>query len=79
MAEISTHWKKEVATVGAKVALLNRLEFHGGFTLNYAVQMTGLAQSTVKKHLRKLVEEGQADASPLDGDTYFKNQPRPRN
>ena len=74
---VTPHWKDEIQSKGAKAALLDRLAFHGGLTLQQAVQMTGLAQSTVKKHLNKLTQEGRATAGHLGNDLHFRHQHRP--
>jgi Fic family protein len=75
--EVIPHWENEVESKGSKAALLDRLAFHGGLTLEQAAQMTGLAQSTVKKDLNELAHEGLATAGHLGDDLHYRHQQRP--
>ena len=77
MGKVQTqrHWKDEIDSKGAQAALLDRLTFHGGLLLSRSVQMTGLSQATVKKHLNRLVDDGRAQVSTLGDDLHYQHQP----
>lgn len=55
------NWDRELKLHGWDKLLKNRLDFHGGFTVQDVVSNTGRSQHTVEKHLQKLVDEGIAE------------------
>lgn len=70
-------WGEDVAKLGLKAVIADRLEFHGGFQLMFVVRYTGCAQNTAKKHLNRLVKEGVAVKELHGNELRYRHTPKP--
>lgn len=62
------NWSSEIKRCGWQAALLDRLSFHNGLTIGMVAENAGVCLQTAKKHVARLVANGDARFTHLGDD-----------
>lgn len=67
-------WNEEIAKIGLKATIIDRMKFHGGLSLKFVMNYTGCAMATAKKHLDRMVDQGLALKEVMGDTLYYRDK-----